>query len=210
MKKVFAVVLMVAMLLCSSAFAYESVTVTSGDVMPYEYAGKFCMDIPFDCFVVTYELGAALSEGLTTMTDDEFFTAFGVDKAYATALLEIAPLSNLEMGDVIVGPDMLSNVLVNVTTGVGITPDMIPEVGDMLGEAIVEGYIANGFAAESCMYLGIYNCIGIDYIATYVNVEGIDMFQFVTFNAAGDMIMLNVTAFDTTVIDLMLESMVIY
>ena len=193
----------------ADVYVIESLETEYGTI-PYEYSDKLYMDIPADCVVVSYELGLALTDGLTNMTDDEFFAAFGVDKAYAASLMEIAPLSNLQMGDVIVGPDMFSNILVNVTPSIGITPDMIPEVGDMLGQSIVEGYIASGFAAESCTYLGIYNCNGIDHIVTYVTVEGIDMFQFVTFNAAGDMIMLNVAAFDTTVIDLLLESLVLY
>lgn len=209
MKKVFAVVLMVAMLLCSSAFAYERVTVNSGDMMPYEYLGAFSMDIPSDCVVVTYELGYALSEGMNTMTDEEFFTAFGVDKAYAAALLEIAPLDNLQLGDVIVGPDMLSNIIVNVTP-VGLTYDMIHEVGDMLGQSLVDGYVGAGFAAEDCSYLGIIPCGNYEYIVTCVNIMGYNMYQYVTFNAAGDMIMLNITAFDEAVIAEMLETLVIY
>ena len=209
MKKVIVSVLLAVMLLCSTAFAYDRVTMTSGDMMPYEYPEKFAMDYPSDCVVVNYDLGSALSAGLVDMSDDDFFANFGVDKAYATSLLEIAPLETLMSSDVIVGPDMISNIIVNVTP-VGLTYDMIGEIGDTFGQSLLDTYASSGFAAEDCAYLGVLTCGSYDYVVTSVNFMGYTMYQYITFNAAGDMIMLNITAFDEAVIAEMLETVVIY
>lgn len=184
MKKLLSLLLCTA-ILCAGAFVALAEAV--GVKTLISVSGLYTLEIPEDYVLITKETVGAMIDAYGESRLEEA----GLD----SSVLEMMANSNA-MADYVYAPDLSCNLNVQVSVKSGITSELLPLVVSQFDEALSSQYQQIGVPQENQEARGLVERGDTTFYNYYVNIGGLDIDQFMTFDAAGDMFTLTFTAFD--------------
>lgn len=201
MKKILSVILALAMLLACSAFAQ------SAEVQFVEsQTGLFTMEVPAGYLVMNSDLAEMMLNSADEEALSEYFDSQGIDGSTFMNARDSYDYANFEGRDMVIGPDIVSNMNTTVAPNSGLTMADFAVVGDMLGGQLIELYASLGIAAEYCSIEGMMNFGANEYFAFFVNMESMPMHQYMVINDEGTMVTFTFVGFDPAVEESILTS----
>lgn len=204
MKKILSAILALAMLLACSAFAQ------SAEVQFVEsQTGLFTMEVPEGYLVMNGELAEIMMNSADEDALAEYFDAHGIDGSTFMDARDRYDYANFEGRDMIIGPDIVSNMNTTVAPNTGMTMESFATLGDMLGAQLIELYASMGIPAESCSIEGMMTFGANEYFALFVNAGEVPMHQYMVINDEGTMITFTFVGFDPVAEESILTSIVL-
>lgn len=188
MKKLLSLLLCAA-ILCAGAFVALAEEV--GVKTLISVSGLYTLEIPEDYVPITEETIGAMLDAYGESRLEEA----GLDSSLLDSVLEMMANSNAMM-DYVYAPGLSCNLNVQVSAKSGITPELLPLVVSQFDEALSSQYQQIGVPQENQEARGLVESGDTTFYSYHVNIGGLDIDQFMTFDAAGDMFMLTFTAFD--------------
>lgn len=203
MKKILSVFLALAMLLVCAAFAEEQAA--EAQVVESQ-TGLFTMEVPEGYLVMNSELAGLMLNSGDEDALAEYFDSQGVDGSMFMDARDSYDFANFEGRDMIIGPDIVSNMNTTVAPNTGMDMETLRMMGDQLGQQLIELYAQLGIPAESCSIEGMLTFGENEYFSFYVNAGEMSMHQHMVINAEGSMITFTFVGFDAAAEESILAS----
>ena len=191
MKKLFSAILMLALMLSCTAWA------ESAEVQTVEsQTGLFTMEIPADYLVMNGELAELMMNSADEDALAEYFDAQGVDGSTFMDARDSYDFANFEGRDMVIGPDIISNMNTTVAENTGMTMEMFEQMGEMLGEQMIQMYVSMGIPAEACSVGGMMTFGENEYFALFINQGELAMHQYILIDEETTMITFTFIGFE--------------
>jgi len=191
MKKILSMILALAMLLACAAFAENA------EVQFVEsQTGLFTMEVPAGYLVMNGELAEMMLNSADEDALAEYFEGQGIDGGAFMDARDSYDFANFEGRDMIIGPDVVSNMNTTVAEGSGLNMDALAALGDQLGAQLVEMYASLGISADMCSTEGMLTFGENEYFAFFVNAGEMAMHQYMVINDEGTMVTFTFVGFD--------------
>ena len=204
MKKILSMILALAMLLACSAFAQ------SAEVQFVEsQTGLFTMEVPAGYLVMNGELAELMLNSTDDAALSEYFDGQGIDGSSFVNAKDNFDFANFEGRDMIIGPDIASNMNTTVAENSGLNMDALAALGDQLGAQLTDLYVSFGIPAEYCSSEGMMTFGSNDYYAFFVNAGEMVLHQYMFINDTGTMVTFTFTGFDPVAEESILTSVVV-
>lgn len=168
--------------------------------------GLFTYECPDDCTALTGDFLTELLNGELSGEIEEEMGNLGFAGETYEELYEELKNMDLSNMDLIYASDFEGSVNMYAQEGLGLTPDMLPLLEEALDEQMVELYKSMGVPESGIDSKGILEIGGIQYYVIYVEMTGITLHQYMTFNEKGDQIVITFTAFPQDDEDALMES----
>lgn len=204
MKKIFSMLLVLAMLLACCAFAE-----TAEAQLVESQTGLFTMEVPAGYLVMNSELAGLMLNSTDEDALAEYFDGQGIDGSMFMDARDNYDFANFEGRDMIIGPDIASNMNTTVAPNSGLDMAALAALGDMLGAQLIEMYGSLGIPAEACSIEGLLTFGANDYFAFFVNAGEMAMHQYMVINDEGSMITFTFVGFDPAAEESILASVVL-
>jgi len=205
MKKVLALIMALAMLLCGCAALAETAADTQETQTLNSVTGLFTLEIPADYIIFDAELVQMLIGDLGV----DYFVENGLDEGTAQMVIDTFAQIDPTTQDFVYAPDFVSNMNAMASAPAGLTRDMLPLVKDALDETLTAQYVSMmGLAEEDCVPMDIitigendYNCYAFG-----VNAFGTFLIQYITFADDGTQICLTFTGIEKEITDAIMDT----